>query len=250
MTRSMYCNSFLNVPWRASGYGLQNGVLRRSPMFQYSWLFAPGAICSTAGDLITWLKALHGGKVLSEKSHDEMTAPATLEDGTVLQYGMGIKVGEDYRGLKYIGHGGTAPGFRADAAWYPEGQLAVVVLVNTSPTNLSPAGVVGALAREVLPWRRPVMTYYTGDASILVGRYQHTIGGNQGPTVIEVRQTPTGPTFSANGSRPERLPWAGGLTFYPSEPVTLTFRRANGNEGPVIELRRDDAGNHRIFKKQ
>jgi hypothetical protein len=32
--------------------------------------------------------------------------------------------------------------------------------------------------------------------------------------------------------------------------VTLTFRRANGDTGPVTELRRDDAGNHSILRKQ
>lgn len=32
--------------------------------------------------------------------------------------------------------------------------------------------------------------------------------------------------------------------------VTMTFRCANGDTGPVTELRRDDAGNHYILKKQ
>jgi CubicO group peptidase (beta-lactamase class C family) len=250
MKRSMYCNSSVNVPRRAHGYGLVNGVIRRAPMVQYSWVFAPGAICSTAGDLVTWLKALHGGKVLTPKSYAEMTTAATLVDGTPVQYGMGIKVGEDYRGLKYIGHGGTAPGFRADATWYPDAQLAVVVLMNTSPTNLSPGGVGGALAAQVLPLPRPTRTPYTGDAAELVGTYKLTIGGNQAGGTIEVTSTAAGLAFSVNGSRPETLPWVGGLKFYAQEDVTLTFRRANGDTGPVTELRRDNAGNHAILKKQ
>ena len=63
-------------------------------------------------------------------------------------------------------------------------------------------------------------------------------------------QSPTGLAFSFNGSRPEALPWADGMTFYANEFVTLTFRRANGDAGPVTELRRDDPGNHAILKKQ
>jgi CubicO group peptidase (beta-lactamase class C family) len=248
MTRSMYCNSSANVPRGAHGYGMQNGVIRRAPMVAYTWVFAPGAICSTAGDLATWLKALHGGKVLSPESYAEMTTPATLADGTTLQYGLGIKVGEDYRGLRYVGHGGTAPGFRADATWYPEAQMAVVVLMNTSPTSLSPGSVGGELARAVLPGQ--AFTYYTADAAELIGTYQHVVGGNRSGLVIEVTQTPTGLAFSPSGGRPQRLPWAGGLKFYAQETVTLTFRRANGNTGPVTELRRDDPGNHSILKKQ
>jgi hypothetical protein len=40
------------------------------------------------------------------------------------------------------------------------------------------------------------------------------------------------------------------VSFYANENVTLTFRRANGLTGPVTELHADDAGNHRIFRKQ
>jgi CubicO group peptidase (beta-lactamase class C family) len=250
MTRSMYCDHGANVPRRAHGYHRLPEGLRRAVILPYSLVFAPGAICSTAGDLVTWLKALHGGKVLSPASYTEMTTQATLNDGTAVQYGLGIKVGEDYRGLKYIGHGGTAPGFRANAAWYPEAQMAVVVLMNTSPTNLDPGGVGGALAAQVLPIPRPTRTPYTGDAAELMGTYKQTIGGNQTGATIQVTSTAAGLAFSVNGSRPETLPWVGGLKFYAQEDVTLTFRRANGETGPVTELRRDNAGNLAILKKQ
>jgi len=252
MKRSMYCNSYANVQHRAHGYGMQQGgTIRRSPLVDYKWVFAPGALCSTAGDLVTWLKALHGGKVLSPTSYTEMTTQAKLNDGTPVHYGMGIKVGEDNRGIKYIGHGGTSPGFRSDATWYPAGQLAVVVLMNTSPTNLVPLGVSDAIARETLPWPRgPEMKFYTGDAKDFVGRYEGVMGGNQAIRFIDVSQTPEGLAFAVNGGRPDRLPWAGGLTFYANEVFTLTFVRANGNGGPVTQLHSDNDNNHRIFKKQ
>jgi CubicO group peptidase (beta-lactamase class C family) len=250
MTRSMYCNSSANVPHRAHGYGMMSGMIRRAPQVSYAWVFGPGAVCSTAGDLVIWLQALHGGKVLSPDSYREMTTPARLADGTPVQYGLGIKVGENYRGLRYIGHGGTAPGFRADATWYPDGQMAVVVLMNSSPSNIVPAGVGNALANGLLPWRRPAMKFYTDDPAPFVGKYELTTGGNLERATIEVSSTPSGLAFSTNGSRPEALPWAGGLTFYANEQTILTFRRANGTSGPVIELRRDDAGNHAILKKR
>lgn len=250
MKRSMACNHGTNVPRRAHGYHMFPTGLERSVVLPYTQVFAPGFICSTVADLVTWLQALHGGKVLSPASYAEMTTQATLNDGTPVMYGYGIKVAENFRGLKYIGHGGTAPGFRADAAWYPEAQLAVVVLMNTSPTSLVPAGVGGALAAQVLPVPRPTFTYFTGDATELVGRYTHSIGGNQQLGTIEVTQTPQGLSFSIGGSQPQRLPWAGGLRFYAQENVTLTFHRANGDRGPVTELRRDDAGNLYILRKQ
>lgn len=250
MKRSMYCNSIENIPRRAHGYGVQNGTIRRAPMVAHVLPFAAGSICSTAPDLVIWLKALHGSKVLSPKSYAEMTTQSRLENGMALQYGLGIKVGEDFRGLKYIGHGGAGPGFRADALWYPDAQLAVVVLSNTSPANFAPAEVTGDLARAVLPWPRPEFKFYTGDASELIGKYEFVMGGNQPSFSVEVTQTPTGLAFSRSGARPVPLPWVGGLTFYAQENVTFTFRRANGDSGPVTELRRDDAGNHYILRRQ
>lgn len=249
MTRSMYCDSRADVTHRAHGYNLVNGMILRAPMVHYTWVFAPGAVCSTARDLVTWLQALHGGRVLSPESYAAMTTPARLADGTTVQYGMGIKVGEDYRGLRYVGHGGTAPGFRADATWYPDGQLAVVVLMNASPAMISPGSVGRELARAVLPLPRQELTYYTADATPFVGTYEWVVGGNRASFTIEVSQAPTGLAFAVNGGRPEVLPWAGGLSFYASDNVTLTFRRANGGTGPVTELHRDDAGNHYILRK-
>lgn len=250
MTRSMYCVSHANIPRRAHGYGMEGpGRFRRALMVNYTWVFAPGAICSTAGDVVRWLQALHGGKVLSAKSYTEMTTHAMLNDGTSVNYGFGIKVAENYRGLKYIGHGGTAPGFRAEAAWYPEAQMAVVVLMNTSPTNLSPASVAGELAARVIPTKRSPEQVYTGDPAPFVGKYQLEKGGNQPAFTIEVTAGPQGLMFAPMGRRPDALPWAGGLTFFAGETTTLTFRRANGNSGPVVELRRDDAGNHAILRK-
>jgi CubicO group peptidase (beta-lactamase class C family) len=250
MKRSIYCNSSANIPHRAHGYNMLPTGLRRAQMVQYTWVFAPGAICSTAGDLVTWLKALHGGKVLSPRSYAEMTTRATLDDGTQLQYGMGIKVAESSQGLKYIGHGGTAPGFRSDAAWYPDAQLAVVVLMNTSPANVVPAGVGFTLAEEIIPPPRPRVSHFTGDATDLVGKYQWVAGGNQGPTALEFTMTEQGLALSANGGPPRPIAWVGGLVFYVSDNTSLTFHRANGSNGPVTDLRVDDAGNHRIFRKQ
>jgi hypothetical protein len=111
---------------------------------------------------------------------------------------------------------GSAPGFRAEATWYPDAQLLVVVVGNT--TSLPAAELAGELANEVLP---PPVT-----------------------------QSPRGLAFSPNGGRAEPLPWVGDLTFYAGEDVTLTFRRAHGDSGPVTELRRDDGGNLYILKKQ
>jgi CubicO group peptidase (beta-lactamase class C family) len=246
MTRSMYCNSGENVPRRAHGYGVRDGVIRRAPSNVHTWPFAAGSLCSTAGDMVTWLQALHGGKVLSPASYAEMIAPPKLNDGTPLRYAMGLGIGKDVRGLNFIGHGGSIAGFSAEATWYPDAQMAVVVLMNAS-SNLDPGALAGELAAEILPWTRPTVTYFTGDPAPLVGTYKGPSRGRD--MVIEVTQTPEGLHFSANGSPPRRLPWVEGLTFRQGNAF-LTFRRANGDSGPVSELRFEAVSGYYILKRQ
>jgi CubicO group peptidase (beta-lactamase class C family) len=245
MKRSMYCNSGEHVARRAHGYGVQRGMIRRAPMNVHTWPFSAGSICSTAGDLVTWLKALHGGKVLSPKSYSEMTTPSKLNDGTPLWYGMGVQVGTDVRGLRYIGHGGSIAGFSSEAGWYPDAQMAVVVLMNTTG-NLDPGAVGGELAAEVLPWTRPTYAPFAGDAASLVGTYKGPSRGRD--MVVEVSQTPQGVAFAVNGAPARQLPWVEGLTFR-NGGTLLTFRRS-GNAGPATELRSQNAGALYILKRQ
>lgn len=246
MTRSMYCDSNEHVARRAHGYAVQNGVVRRAPTNVHTWPFAAGSLCSTAGDLVTWLTALHGGKVLSPASYAEMVAPSTLADGTPLRYGMGIAVGTDSRGLRFIGHGGSIAGFTAEAAWYPDARMAIVVLMNSNG-NIGPGAVASELAGAVLPWTRPTLARFAGDASPLVGTYKGPARGRD--MVVAVTQTPQGVAVSVNGEAARPLPWADGLTFRLGNSF-LTFRTASGNGGPATELRYDAGSGYYILTRQ
>jgi CubicO group peptidase (beta-lactamase class C family) len=246
MRRSMYCNSSEDIPRRAHGYAVQQGRVRRAPTNVHTWPFSAGSLCSTAGDLVTWLKALHGGKVLSPKSYAEMITPAKLNDGTVLGYGMGLAVAKDSRGLNAIGHGGGIAGFVTEATWYPDAQAAVVVLMNSNG-NIDPGAIAGELAAELLPWTRPTMKAFAGDAAPLLGTYKGPSRGRD--MTIEVAQGAQGLTVSTNGSPPRPLSWVEDWTFRQGNAV-LTFRRA-GNNGPATELRfHGGAAAYLILKRQ
>ncbi len=245
MKRSMYCNSGENVERRAHGYQVQNGQVRRAPTNVHTWPFSAGSICSTAGDMVTWLQALHGGKVLSAKSYAELITPSKLNDGTPLRYSMGLAVGSDVRGLNYIGHGGAIGGFTAEAGWYPDAKAAVVVLMNSN-SNLDPSAVGGELAAELLPWTRPVMKQFSGDAAPLVGTYKGPSRGREMEVVVT--QTAQGPAFSVNGAPARPLPWIDGLSFRQGSTI-VTFRQ-NGNTGPASEVRFQSSGAYYILKRQ
>jgi CubicO group peptidase (beta-lactamase class C family) len=247
MTRSMYCHSEEDVPRRAHGYFVsRDRVVRRAFTVAHTWPFAAGSICSTVGDMVTWLRALHGGGVLSRESYAELTTPSTLDDGTPLRYGMGLQVGPDPIGLMYVGHGGRGPGFWVEAGWYPDAEMAVVVLIN-NVGPLDPQEVVTDLAAETLGWRPPPPRRFAGDIAPLVGTY---IGAGRGEEMtVEVTRTPDGPAFSIDGSPPRQIPWIEDLTFGRGLPRFI-FRRAEGDRGPVTELRFSMPGAHMILEKR
>jgi CubicO group peptidase (beta-lactamase class C family) len=242
----MYCNSYESVERRAHGYGIQNGVVYRAPTNVHTWPFAAGALCSTAADMVTWLRALHGGKVLSPKSYAEMTTPSKLNDWATLRYGMGVGVGQDWRGIRNFEHGGILAGFRTQATWYPEARAAVVVLVNnTGP--LDPEEIAEDLGAALLGRTRPTVRAFAGDATPFVGRYRGR--GVNGELTIDVTQGPQGLMVSANGSPPRPLAWIEGSTFR-RDDVVLTFHRT-GTAGPATELGFNPAkGFYSIFARQ
>jgi CubicO group peptidase (beta-lactamase class C family) len=245
MKRSMYCNSAENIERRAHGYTVQNGVVRRAATNVHTWPFSAGSLCSTVGDLVTWLQALHGGKVLSQKSYAEMTAPSKLNDGTPLRYGMGIGVGKDNRGLNVIGHGGGIGGFTSDASWYPDAKVAIVVLMNSNG-NLDPGAVAGELAAELLPWTRPELKQFAGDATPLVGTYKGPSRGRE--MVVEVTQSQQGISIAVNGAPARPLPWVEAWTFRQGSAI-LTFRQT-GSTGPATELRYATGGGFYVLTRR
>ena len=93
--------------------------------------FSAGALGSSVHDLLIWLSAFHGGRVVSEDSYRQMTTPGSLNHGEPIDYGYGFSLGT-LDGHPVIAHGGGIDGFNTYASHYPDDNLSVVVLCNTS----------------------------------------------------------------------------------------------------------------------
>lgn len=247
MNRSAYCSDTDVVPRRARGYQLlvQQRVLAKAETNVHIWPYSAGSLCSTAGDLITWLKALHGGKVLPAASYKEMITPGRLSDNTPLRYGMGLGLTPDARGRRTIAHGGGISGFVTDARYYPEDDLYVAVLVNTTG-NLSPSALAQEMVDVLLP--RPAiaaMKPFAGDVTPLLGTYTGPARGRN--MTIKVVAAGTGIAASINDGRAQPLNWIEGLTFGAGNQQ-LTFVRS-GN-GPATVARFDAGGGLYVLKRQ
>ena len=131
LTRSSYCHEKQIIPGRAQGYEQFEGALVNDRPISMNTPGAAGALCSTVPDLLSWTAALRSGRVVTAESYDAMTTSAQLNDGSATGYGFGLGVrtlGEHVR----IVHTGGINGFSTVMAHYPDDDLDIVILSNTS----------------------------------------------------------------------------------------------------------------------
>lgn len=95
-----------------------------------SWAWAAGAGISTANDLVTWVQALVGGKLLGADLQAQRLASVqpTSPDSGSAEYGWGIaKMGPMF------GHTGELPGYNSFMGHDPVNKVTLVVWANLAP---------------------------------------------------------------------------------------------------------------------
>jgi CubicO group peptidase (beta-lactamase class C family) len=124
MKDSGYEDQAAILPLRAQGYQRTSaGALTNADFIDMSVPFAAGALYSTTHDLLTWERALFGGKLLSAASFTKMTTP--FKDNYA--FGLGVT---NSGGHQQIAHNGGIEGFSTIIVNYPDDRLIVIVLDN------------------------------------------------------------------------------------------------------------------------
>jgi len=139
MSSSYYGSNTRIIPLRASGYEKGEKDIRNADYLSMTLPYAAGSLLSTVDDLHRWYQALEAGKVLSQKSLEQMYTPTKLNNGKTQNYGYGWSLGTFF-GEKTIEHGGGINGFTTDALRVPEKKVFVTVLTNCT-------------------WRQPAASY-------------------------------------------------------------------------------------------
>ncbi|HEX6943730.1 MAG TPA: serine hydrolase domain-containing protein [Gemmatimonadaceae bacterium] len=122
------------------------GKLEPSPYAHPSKSLGAGGLCSSAGDLAAWNRALHGGRVLSPASYAAMITPR----GASKAYGFGLQTTITAWGAPAIYHLGGIMGFSAENAWFPAESLSVTILYNSQgPANGFPTNFILEIARAI-----------------------------------------------------------------------------------------------------
>jgi CubicO group peptidase (beta-lactamase class C family) len=139
---------------RAQGYAWTGKELRNGEPTSPTQPFAAGMLVSTVADMAKWGEALIGEKIVKKSSIEQMWAPATLNDGTKAQYGLGWGIAR-INGHRRIGHGGGIEGFSTEYARYPNDGLTVVVLTNLEggDAGILARGIAGLVIPELSPKR-------------------------------------------------------------------------------------------------
>jgi CubicO group peptidase (beta-lactamase class C family) len=168
---------------RAAGYEVDAGRLVNGPIMSWRAPFSGGAIVSTAVDLLKLTDGLARGRLLKPASVERMWSASRLADGTVIDYGLGTRLGT-LSGHRMVGHTGSGGGFRNVLLHFPEDDLTIVVLTNTDAGN--PTNLAVRIARTILqlaPDTRDELPLPKGSAAAFAGTYESEEGR---VTVFEV----------------------------------------------------------------
>lgn len=131
MENTSYCSNTQVVNNKVYGYNYSPEGLQQKSYVNHTWPYSAGSLCSTTKDLLTWMSALHKRKILPESLYQSLITPDELNDGTPLHYAKGLVNFSNY-GHNIIAHGGGIKGFLSDTRFYPNEDLYIICLVNTT----------------------------------------------------------------------------------------------------------------------
>lgn len=247
MHDSRYCDERAVIKNRANGYDLgPDGKLLRAAYLDHTWPYSAGSLCSTAADLVAWNRALHGGRILSPASYQQLLTPGVLNDGTRLRYALGLALHE-VAGHRVIEHGGGINGFLSSGMYFPDDDLIVIVLANTAGP-VGPGEIAGRITEAVLG-RKETQTVaaFSGDPAAYTGTWS---GVGRGRALTINITAENGALKAKMGNAPPNAP-AQALRFLGNETFVmgntrLTFVRA---AGAVVALSADMVYGHSLLKK-
>jgi CubicO group peptidase (beta-lactamase class C family) len=170
MTSSGFDFTHLKSPAKAVGYmSITKDKIIPAPIVDSTIAYAAGSLYSTVGDLYKWERAIYTNKILQPESWKAVFTPYKRKYG----YGWNI---DSTNGRLITAHGGGIHGFTSYLLRFPQEELVVIVLDNTSAPGL--AKIARSLAAIVLnePYEIPApKTAIKVNEDILkqyVGQYQ------------------------------------------------------------------------------
>lgn len=217
MKNSYYLSNEPIIPRRAAGYDAGPNGIQNARYLSMTQPHAAGALGSTVDDLVLWDRALTENRLVSAETLAQMHTSATLDDGTLIDYGYGWEI-NNYQQHRAIHHGGSIFGFATFIARFPDDDLSIVVLTNYSGYESSK--ITAMIARRMLGLPE-VKHKPFGLSQEALQKCAGTYRMERHPHSVQVVVEPDG-TASLNDGRPTRIIPLSRTEFYlPDNPERL-----------------------------
>ena len=135
MTRSTFdIDAIARMPDRAVGHDV---LVAEAPLVA---MMPSGGVYTTAADMARYLQfhlnggVMEGRRLISPELLQTMATPQ-FPASAAEHYGLGIGVGSSH-GARTLQHGGGGFGFLSNMIWYPELELGIAIMTNSSSNNL------------------------------------------------------------------------------------------------------------------
>jgi CubicO group peptidase (beta-lactamase class C family) len=122
------------VPDRAMAYDPKEAGTGYALNVSYFEQTGDGAVHTSVEDILKWDENFYSGRVGGKDFLEEMQEPGKLNNGKTLDYAKGLFMG-NYRGLRFVDHGGSWGGYRAQLLRFPEQHFSVACLCNLASAN-------------------------------------------------------------------------------------------------------------------
>lgn len=195
MKNTGYCSNTKVVNNKVYGYNYSPDGLQQKPYLNHTWPFSAGSLYSTTEDLLIWMSALHTRRIVSESMYQLLITPDKLNNGVPVSYAKGLVNFSNF-GHKEIAHGGAIHGFLSDTRYFPEEDLYIICLINTT----GPRG--GSFFAEEITWKLLDKKEYEQvvldfDATTIQGTYTGAVRGTT--RSLEVKSLANGITVQSVG---------------------------------------------------
>jgi hypothetical protein len=193
----------------------------------FTMVYGNGGLLTTVPDLLRWNDALSAGTApLTADVVKELETPGRLNDGSALNYALGLSV-DDYRGVREVSHGGATAGYRTYLARWPDRQLSVAILCNAG--SAAPDQYAHQIARTLLGLPAeatppsPVVAASEGEVATLAGTWRDSANDR----MLTFRAQ--GPQLSVSGGGPvQQLTSLGSGRFWNAVTGTFQFEQTAG----------------------
>ena len=137
MTRTSWRDDHRRVvKGRATAYSESGG--RYLTLMPFENVHGNGGLLTTVGDLLIWNHNFATHVIGDAAFVREQEAPGRFNDGRAHGYALGLMVGTRH-GLREVAHSGSTAGYTAHLTRFPEQQLSVAVLCNSSTGSATQA---------------------------------------------------------------------------------------------------------------